>query len=389
MVILGATGSIGQQTLDVVTQVLAAEFRVYGLTAHNRGDLLAAQIRKFRPAKAVVTNAQQSPVVTAATNGWEGELLTGPTGLIELVTDPAVDVVVSAVVGAAGIQPTLAALQAGKKVALANKETLVAAGELIMAALAKEPSARLIPVDSEHSAIFQCLQAIAEPDLKQVHLTASGGPFRNWTVEEMERVTPAAALAHPTWRMGGKITVDSATLMNKGLEVIEAHWLFGLPYDRIKVVIHPQSIIHSLIELVDGCLLAQLGPADMRLPIQYALTFPQRSGNPFSRLDLYQLSDLQFYPPDLTRFPCLELAYAAGKAGGALPTVLNAANEEAVYAFLDGRLEYLGIPLLIERVMNEFEIKGSNRNLDLDTILAVDDWARRLTRQLLSGPSTN
>ena len=386
LVILGATGSIGQQTLDVVTRVLAADFRNYGLSAHNQGDQLAKQIGKYRPVKAVVTNNQQYQGVLAATTGWEGTLLSGPDGLLELVTDPAVDVVVSAVVGAAGIRPTLAALQAGKKVALANKESLVAAGELIMAELKKGSSARLIPVDSEHSAIFQCLQAIAEPDLKQIHLTASGGPFFRQTVEEMAAVTPEAALAHPTWRMGGKITIDSATLMNKGLEVIEAHWLFGLPYDRIKVVIHPQSIIHSLIELVDGSLLAQLGPADMRLPIQYALTFPERRENPFSRIDLYQLSDLQFYPPDFKRFPCLELAYAAGKTGGALPTVLNAANEEAVYAFLAGRIGFLAIPRLIERVMDAYE-KGSNQRLDLDTILAVDAWARRITRQLISEES--
>ena len=386
LVILGATGSIGQQTLDVVTGPLAADYRVYGLSAHNRGDRLAELIRKYRPRRAVVTNTGQYQEVLAATAGWEGELLSGPGGLLELVTDPAVEVVVSAVVGAAGIQPTLAALQAGKTVALANKESLVAAGELIMTTLKAKSPARLIPVDSEHSAIFQCLQAIAEPDLKQVHLTASGGPFACWTAEEMKSVTPAAALAHPTWRMGGKITVDSATLMNKGLEVIEAHWLFGLPYDRIKVVIHPQSVIHSLIELVDGSLLAQLGPADMRLPIQYALTYPGRKANPFSRLDLYQLSDLQFYPPNFKRFPCLELAYAAGKAGGALPTVLNAANEEAVNAFLAGRIGFLTIPRLIEHAMSAYE-KGSNQRLDLDTILAVDDWARRITRQLISEES--
>ncbi|NLW59966.1 MAG: 1-deoxy-D-xylulose-5-phosphate reductoisomerase [Firmicutes bacterium] len=387
LVILGATGSIGQQTLDVVTRVLASEFRVYGLSAHNQGVRLAELIREYRPAKAVVTNDQHYQGVLAATAGWDGELLSGPDGLLELVTDPAVDVVVSALVGAAGIRPTLAALQAGKKVALANKESLVAAGELIMAALKKDGPAQLIPVDSEHSAVFQCLQAVAAPDLQQIHLTASGGPFRDWTREEMKKVTPAAALAHPTWRMGGKITIDSATLMNKGLEVIEAHWLFGLSYDRIKVVIHPQSIVHSLIELVDGSLLAQLGPADMRLPIQYALTFPERKANPYSRLDLNQLCDLQFYPPDFQRFPCLELAYAAGRAGGALPAVLNAANEEAVYAFLAGRIGFLAIPHLVERTMNAYA-KGSNQSLDLETILAVDAWARRYTRQLITKASS-
>lgn len=361
---------------------LKDEFRIYGLSAHNQGALLAGQIRELSPAKAVVTNPEHYREVQAMTPGWAGELLSGADGLLELVTDPAVDVVVSAVVGSAGIRPTLAALQAGKKVALANKESLVAAGEIIMAELAKGKTGRLIPVDSEHSAIFQCLEAVRPAALKRVHLTASGGPFRQYTIEQMRTVTPAAALAHPTWRMGGKITIDSATLMNKGLEVIEAHWLFGLAYDRIQVVIHPQSIVHSLIELVDGCLLAQLGPADMRLPIQYALTYPERKGNPFSRLDLYRLSALEFSPPDFKRFPCLELAYAAGKAGGALPAVLNAANEEAVRAFLAGGIGFLEIPRLIERVMNAYE-KEINRKLDLETILAVDAWARRIARELL------
>ncbi|NLY91025.1 MAG: 1-deoxy-D-xylulose-5-phosphate reductoisomerase [Firmicutes bacterium] len=386
IVILGATGSIGRQTIEVA-QALADRFRIYGLSAHNQGARLAEQIRRLSPAKAVVTNPEHYREVLTMTPGWPGELLSGPEGLLELVTDPAVDVVVSAMVGAAGIRPTLAALQAGKKVALANKETLVAAGEIIMAELAQDNqdhTVRLIPVDSEHSAIFQCLQAVQPAALKEVHLTASGGPFRQFTIEQMRTISPEAALAHPTWRMGGKITIDSATLMNKGLEVIEAHWLFGLPYDRIQVVIHPQSIVHSLIELVDGCLLAQLGPADMRLPIQYALTFPERKENPFSRLDLYHLSALEFYPPDFTRFPCLELAYAAGKAGGALPAVLNAANEEAVRAFLAGGIGFLEIPRLVERVMNAYA-RENNRKLDLETILAVDAWARQLARQLLSG----
>jgi len=383
IVILGSTGSIGRQTIEVVNE-LSSQFRVYGLSAHNQGALLAEQIRNLAPAKAVVTNPDYYREVAAMVDAWEGELLAGWEGLFALVTDPAVDVVVSAIVGAAGIRPTLAALRAGKKVALANKESLVAAGEIIMAELQKGTSARLIPVDSEHSAIFQCLQGVMPVDLEQVHLTASGGPFRQYSIGQMKGITPEAALAHPTWRMGGKITIDSATLMNKGLEVIEAHWLFGLPYDRIKVVIHPQSVVHSLIELVDGSLLAQLGPADMRIPIQYALTFPARKANPFSRVDLYRLSDLQFYPPDFKRFPCLELAYAAGKAGGALPAVLNAANEEAVRVFLAGGIGFLEIPRLVEQVMNEYERK-INRKLDLETILAVDDWARRRARQLLSG----
>ncbi|NLW56726.1 MAG: 1-deoxy-D-xylulose-5-phosphate reductoisomerase [Firmicutes bacterium] len=378
--IIGATGSIGRQTIEVV-EALGPEYRIYGLSAHRQSGLLAEQIRRWRPAKAVVTDPEHYQKVAAAVSGWEGELLAGPEGLLALVTDPKVDLVVSALVGAAGIQPTLAAVQAGKRVALANKESLVAAGEVIIPAL-ETSGATLLPVDSEHSAIFQCLQGSAKQDLQQIHLTASGGPFRQMSLTEMESITPEAALQHPTWQMGGKITVDSATMMNKGLEVIEAHWLFGMEYERIKVVIHPQSIVHSLIEMVDGSFLAQLGPADMRLPIQLALTYPQRRPQPFSRLDLYRLANLEFYPPDPERFPCLELAYEAGKTGGTMPAVLNAANEEAVYSFLEGRISFLQIPRLIAQVMNK-HIPMVSKQPDLERILEADQWARRLTRQLI------
>lgn len=378
--IIGATGSIGRQTIEVV-EALGAEYRIYGISAHNQSSLLVEQIKLLHPAKVVVTNPVHYQNVAAAISGWEGDLLSGPEGLIALVTDPQVDLVVSAIVGAAGIQPTLAAVNAGKKVALANKESLVAAGEVIVSTL-KTKGATLLPVDSEHSAIFQCLQGSSKQALQQIHLTASGGPFRQMPLKEMERISPEAALHHPTWKMGGKITVDSATMMNKGLEVIEAHWLFDVDYERIKVVIHPQSVVHSLIELVDGSFLAQLGPADMRLPIQLALTYPRRRSHPFRRLDLCHLANLEFYPPDYERFPCLELAYEAGKTGGTMPAVLNAANEEAVYSFLDGRISFLEIPRLIAQVMNK-HIQNVSRRPDLETILEADRWARSLARQLI------
>ncbi len=379
--IIGSTGSIGRQTIDVA-DFLHDEIEIYGLSAHTQTSMLAEQIRRYKPQKAVVTEPLQYSKTLSMVSGWDGQLLSGREGLLELVTDPEVDLVVSAVVGAAGIEPTLAALQAGKKVALANKESLVAAGEVIMEEASKSKGVILLPVDSEHSAIFQCLQGTKPKELKYIHLTASGGPFRQFSRDQMEEITPQAALAHPTWQMGGKITIDSATLMNKGLEVIEAHWLFGLDYDRIRVVIHPQSVVHSMIEMVDGSLLAQLGPADMRLPIQYALTYPKRKENPFSRLDLYKLSKLEFYPPDFKRFPCLALAYEAGKTGGTMPAVLNAANEEAVQAFLTKRIKFLDIPRLITRVMNEHLPRVIYRP-DLGTILESDNWARSLTRQIM------
>ena len=316
-----------------MVEALAADYQIYGLTAHHQGALLSGQIRKLQPAKAVVTAEELYQEVITATPAWAGQLLVGLEGLIELVTDPAVDVVVSALVGAVGIQPTLAALQAGKKVALANKECLVAAGELLLAALSKEKTAALIPIDSEHSAVFQCLQAVAAADLKQVHLTASGGPFRRFTTGQMEGITPEAALNHPTWQMGGKITIDSATLMNKGLEVIEAHWLFGLPYDRIKVVIHPQSVVHSFIELVDGSLLAQLVRRHS-LPINVSGT----EENPFSRLDLINFRIFSFIL-GLRAVSLFELAYAAGKEG-ALPTVLNAIMKSCVLSAAKLVLEF-------------------------------------------------
>ncbi len=379
--IIGSTGSIGRQTLEVA-EYLRDRITVYGLAAHRRIDLLAAQVKKYRPRVVALSDSGKLNDLASLLAGWDGRLLIGPGGLEELAADPEVDLVVASAVGAAGIKPTLAAVKAGKEVALANKEALVAAGELIMNEV-KAKKTRFLPIDSEHSAIFQCLAGQRQAEVKNIYLTASGGPFLHTPLPEMARVSPEQALAHPTWRMGEKITVDSATLMNKGMEVIEAHWLFGLPYDRIKVVIHPQSIVHGLIETVDGFFLAQLGPADMRLPIKFALTYPERTDNPFNGLDLFSLRRLEFSPPDTARFPCLSLAYAAGRRGGTMPAVMNAANEEAVAAFLQHRLGFCEIGPMVEKVMEEHEKNGVVSHPDLETIMTVDRWAREMFSSLL------
>lgn len=376
--VLGATGSIGRQTLEVVDQ-LQDEVEVLALSAHGNVDLLIEQVDKYQPQMVVMSDESKLPLLRRRLSGWPGRVLCGEKGLVEMATAPEVDLVVSAVVGVAGLIPTYAALQAGKQVALANKETLVAAGSLIMEE-AKKRNLLLLPVDSEHSAIFQSLMGQNPEELKKIILTASGGPFRDRSLTEIEQATPEVALAHPTWQMGGKITIDSATLMNKGLEVIEAHWLFGLDYDKIEVVIHPQSVVHSLIEMVDGSMLAQLGPADMRLPIQFALTYPERKENTFSRLDLASVGEIGFYQPDTKRFPCLQLAYAAGRIGGSMPTVMNAANEEAVRYFLERRIGFADIPRIVEMVMGEHDKQGVDRGLDLKAIIAFDQWARTVAR---------
>ncbi len=377
IVLLGSTGSIGTQALDVIRR-MPERFRVVGLAAGSNVELLAKQIEEFRPR--VASLASEEAAQRLREWNFSGlEVLTGPSSMEEMVTREDVDLVLNAVVGAAGILPTLAAIKAGKDVALANKETLVAAGSVVMRAV-KEHNVRLLPVDSEHSAIFQCLQGVREQDLHKVILTASGGPFRKSTKEELERVTVEEALAHPTWNMGGKITIDSATLMNKGLEVIEAHWLFQIQPERIEVVIHPQSIVHSLVELTDGSVLAQLGVADMRLPIQYALTFPERLETPVKRLSLTEVGRLDFEAPDMDRFPCLRLAYEALAAGGTFPTVLNAANEVAVRAFMQGQIGFAHIPRLIEAALEHHRVV---MNPELEDILAADAEGRKYVRQVL------
>lgn len=373
LAILGATGSIGTQTLEVVRR-FPNRYRVFGLSGHNNIQLLIEQAREFKPQVVVVSSEEQARIFTEEVKGIE--VIIGEEGLNSLAEASSVDIVVAAIVGTAGLTPTYRAIRAGKRVALANKETLVAAGDIMMAAV-KEHKAELIPVDSEHSAIFQCIQGIRDGELKKVILTASGGPFRGYTKEQLENVGVEQALKHPNWNMGAKITIDSATLMNKGLEVIEAYWLFGIR--NIEVVIHPQSIIHSLIETVDGSFLAQLGLPDMKLPIQYALTYPQRLDNSFEALDLIKLKEMTFSEPDTKAFPALALAYQALDTGMTMPAVLNAANEVAVGFFLEGRIGFLDIPRLVEQTMNAHDPYKAR---SISDVLAADNWAREKIRQL-------
>jgi 1-deoxy-D-xylulose-5-phosphate reductoisomerase len=379
LAILGSTGSIGQSTLAVVAEH-PQEFRVRGLAAGRNVEALAAQIRQFQP---VLVSVQDEAAATRLRGllplTGNPEILAGPLGAAAVATAAGVDLVVSAMVGTAGLEPTLAAIQAGIPVALANKETLVAAGSLVMAA-AREKDVALIPVDSEHSALMQALQGQRREDVKKLWLTASGGPFRSWPAEKLAQVTPAQALRHPNWNMGAKITIDSATMMNKALEVIEAVVLFGLPVDQVGVYIHPQSIIHSLVEFVDGSVIAQLGVPDMRLPIAYALAFPRRLPLSAPPLDLGQIAQLTFEEPDLERFPSLRLGYEAARIGGTMPAVLNAANEIAVAAFLEERLPFLGIPRTVEETMAAHTPMPIQ---DLEHVLGVDRWAREFAQRLI------
>ncbi|PLX74602.1 MAG: 1-deoxy-D-xylulose-5-phosphate reductoisomerase [Desulfuromonas sp.] len=370
--ILGSTGSIGVSTLEVVAEH-ADRFDVVAMTAGTNLDLFVQQIVSFRPQLVAVVSAGDAARLRDRLGDEGPEVVSGVEGLIACATHAEAGIVVSAIVGAAGLVPTMAAIEAGKDIALANKETLVTAGALVMRAVA-EYGVKLYPVDSEHSAIFQSLEGHRDKDVKRLILTASGGPFRERDPQTFDNITLEDALAHPNWNMGQKITIDSATMMNKGLEVIEAHWLFGLPGDRISVHIHPQSIVHSMVEYIDGSVIAQLGVPDMKTPIAYALSYPERLPLDLPPLDLCQLGQLTFMEPDSERFPCLDLAYAALAAGGSAPAALNAANEVAVDAFLNGRISYLGIPELIEEVMSKHQVvvPGS-----IDDVLQVDQWARR------------
>lgn len=369
--ILGSTGSIGVQTLEVIA-ALPEYFEVVALAAGSNVRLLAEQIKRFRPQLAVLHDCEAAAKLQ---NDYRNccEIMSGEAGLIAVASHPDADIVVTSLVGIAGLLPTLAAIRAGKDIALANKETLVAAGCLVQREVYRH-QVRLLPVDSEHSAIFQCLQGIKERELSRVILTASGGPFRGYSREQLKAVTREAVLLHPNWVMGKKITVDSATLMNKGLEVIEAKWLFNMSWEQIGVVVHPQSIVHSMIETVDGAVLAQMGLPDMRLPIQYALSFPARHANQFPRLDFGKLGTLSFEPPARDVFPALDLAYHAGKLGGTAPAVLNAANEQAVSLFLEGSISFLRIVDLVREVLEKHELISAD---DIDTILAADIWARQ------------
>jgi 1-deoxy-D-xylulose-5-phosphate reductoisomerase len=372
--LLGSTGSIGTQTLDLVAQY-PDRFRVVGLSSHSNVTLLAEQVRRFRPQIVAIGREELLPELRSLLSGLQPlpELVSGMEGLCQVAAHPEAQRVVAGIVGCAGLLPTLAAIRAGKDIALANKETLVAGGPVVLP-LVQKHGVKLIPVDSEHSAIFQCLQGVPAGSLRRIWLTASGGAFRDWPVEKLNQATLADALKHPNWVMGRKITIDSATLMNKGLEVIEAHWLFGLDYDRIEILIHPQSIVHSLVELADTSVLAQLGWPDMHLPILYGLSWPERLSTPWEPLDLVKLGSLTFKAPDHRKYPCLQLAYAAGRAGGTLPAVLNAANEAAVNLFLQERIRFLDIPRLLEQVCERHQVIA---NPTLEDILAVDAWARQ------------
>ena len=375
--LLGSTGSIGTQTLDIVAQY-PDQFRIVGLAAGRNITLLAQQIRQFRPQIVAISDSSQLTELKAAIADIEPQpiLLTGDAGVVEVARYGDSEAVVTGIVGCAGLLPTIAAIEAGKDIALANKETLIAGGPVVNPLIEKH-GVKLLPADSEHSAIFQCLQGVPKGGLRRIILTASGGSFRDWPVEKLAEVTVADALKHPNWSMGRKITVDSATLMNKGLEVIEAHFLFGMDFDHIDIVIHPQSIIHSLIELQDTSVLAQLGWPDMRLPLLYALSWPERIYTNWESLDLVKCGSLTFKEPDHDKYPCMELAYGAGRAGGSMPAVLNAANEQVVALFLDEKIKFLDIPKLIDAVCDKHQADNC-QDPSLDDILAADQWARQM-----------
>jgi 1-deoxy-D-xylulose-5-phosphate reductoisomerase len=380
LVILGSTGSIGTQALDVVRRS-PDRFEVVGLAAAQSHELLVGQIREFLPPVVAVSDQDAADDLRAALGGLRGvEVLAGPDAAERLARDSEADVVLNAMVGAIGLGPTLAALQSGKILALANKESLIIGGELVMDLVKGEPD-RLVPVDSEHAGLAQCLRGERREDLRRVIITASGGPFRGWTVDELARASVKEALAHPTWRMGPKITIDSATLMNKGFEVIEAHYLFGLDYSQIDVVVHPESLIHALAEFRDGSTMAQLARPDMRLPIQLALASPDRLPTGIEPLDLAATGHLTFEPVDRTAFPALDLAYRAGAMGGTFPAVMNAANEVAVSAFLDGAIRLTDIPDVAARVVDEHQPASVVSAVSLER---ADGWARQRAAELIA-----
>lgn len=382
--VLGATGSIGSSTLDVIARH-PSEYEVFALTAHSRVNELAQLCRRHRPRYAVVGTAVDARKLQRLLNGQDCEVLYGEQGLNQVASASEVDTVTAAIVGAAGLAPTLAAIRAGKKVLLANKEALVMSGALFMQAV-QEHGATLLPIDSEHNAIFQCLpcnyqEGLPQTGVRRLLLTASGGPFRETTLSELAQVTPEQACAHPNWSMGQKISVDSATMMNKGLELIEACWLFAASPGQVDVVVHPQSIIHSLVDYVDGSVLAQLGNPDMRTPIAHALAWPARIDSGVQPLDLYQLARMDFFEPDLEKFVCLRLAREAAEQGGTAPAVLNAANEVAVAGFLGGQAGFLQIAQIVQRTLEQADICAAD---SLDCVLDADRQAREIASQWLA-----
>ena len=379
VVILGSTGSIGTQALDVIRHT-NDRFQVVGLAAASNHELLVGQIREFMPPVVAVSDETAANELHAGLAGLRSvEMVVGAEAAEQLARELDADIVLNAMVGAVGLPPTLAALQSGKTLALANKESLIVGGELVMDLVKGEPE-RLIPVDSEHAALAQCLRGESREDLKRVIITASGGPFRGWTREELAKASVKEALAHPTWKMGPKITIDSATLMNKGLEVIEAHFLFGLDYAQIDVVVHPESLVHGIAEFADGAMMAQLSKPDMRLPIQLALAYPERLPAGIEPLDLATIGSLTFEPVDREAFTALDLCFKAGRMGSTFPAVLNAANEVAVMAFLEGKIAMTGIPDVVERVLDDHEPASVVSVVTLDR---ADAWARRRAAEII------
>lgn len=375
--ILGSTGSIGTQTLDVVREI--GGINVKAITANNNIELLEKQIREFKPDIAAVMNEEMAEKLKERVKDCGTKILSGIDGLIEAAVYKESDTVVTSVVGNIGIVPTFEAIKAGKNIALANKETLVSAGELIINAV-KKYDVKLYPVDSEHSAIFQCLRGNEDNKIRRILLTASGGPFRGRKREELLNVRAEDALKHPNWSMGKKVTIDSASLMNKGLEVIEAKWLFGVDVEDIEVLIHPQSIVHSAVEYEDGAVIAQMGEPDMKVPIQYALTYPKRVKNSFPKIDFAQRNSLTFEKPDMDTFKCLSLAYRAIKTGGTMPTVMNGANEMAVAAFLENKIGFLDIADIIEKTMMSYNVKY---DYTVEDLVEADKWARDFSNNLI------
>ena len=374
--ILGSTGSIGQSALAVV-DAHPDRLRVAALAAGDNAALLAEQVARYCPEIVGMATAEGADRLKRACGSNPTTIVSGPEGLVAVATHSIVDIVICASAGTAGLEAVLAAIESGKTVALANKEVLVMAGQLVTEA-ARRHGVAILPVDSEHNAIHQCLHGRNRTEVRRLILTASGGPFREFSADALDQVDAAAALQHPTWRMGRKITIDSATLMNKGLEVIEAHWLFGVSADQIDVVIHPQSIVHSMVELIDGSVIAQMGITDMRLPIQYACSYPERwEARALPTLDLTDTGPLEFHAPARDRFPCLDLAYRALRTGGTLPVVLNAANEVAVESFLDGKLGFTAIPRVIQETMDAHDIESMTT---LDVVRRVDRWSRECAR---------
>jgi len=382
--ILGSTGSIGTSCLEVIDN-FPEEFRVTCLSARKNVDLLYRQALKYRPEAVVIAGEDDFSQAERRFNEQGIRVFRGREGLVEAIKRDKGEMMVNALVGSVGLLPTIEAIRRGKEVALANKETLVMAGELIMS-MVREKGISLIPIDSEHSAIFQVLVGEDHSKVSRLILTASGGPFLHRDHDQFDDITVEEALAHPSWKMGKKVTIDSATLMNKGLEVIEAHWLFGIPLEKIEVVIHPQAIIHSMVEFVDGSVKAQLAVPDMRIPIQYALTYPQRRRSDFGRLDFSKLRELNFFPPDFRKFPCLKLAMEALKEGGTAPAVLNASNEVAVILFLERKIKFSDIPRIIEEALSRHRVQSKPT---IEDIIAADRWTREFVSERFQGFSTS